>query len=125
MCKSPKDQNRQVLIGMDRSTIKAYDFEGTLVRSLPIKRWGRSLAATPIVFSDQPDTYFAVVVSLLASSNRSELYVYDQRDTLVYHELFAGKYPAVAAVPGPDGKGEVLLVGGAEGTVTRYRLEEK
>jgi hypothetical protein len=125
LCKDPKDQKRQVLIGMDRSTIKAYDFEGTLVRSLPIKRWGRSLAATPIVLGDQPDTYFAVVVSLLASSNRSELYVYDRRDTLVYHELLAGKYPAVAKVPRLDGKGEVLLVGGADGTVTEYRLKKK
>lgn len=121
----PKAGYDPVIIGMHESSIKAFDFKGEAVGRLPIQTIGRDVAATPVTFSGQEDTSYAVVVSLLASSHLSELYLFDGRDTLVYHEVFKGMYPSVAAIPTQNGVGEFLLVGGADGTITEYRMKRK
>ncbi|MEO8168498.1 MAG: hypothetical protein ABI623_09635, partial [bacterium] len=119
----PKAGLDPVIVGMHESTVKAFDFKGTLVGSLPIRRDGTDLSTA--TFAQGSDTFLAVVVSLLASSGLSELYIFDQRDTLLYHEVFKGGNPAVAAGSAMSGSENFLLVGGADGTVIEYRMRRK
>jgi hypothetical protein len=112
---------RPAIITQQETWLRVYDLEGSSVDSLPIMAEGTDLCTTRIMFLDEGPVYRAVVVSLLASTGLSELYLFDERDTLAYHEVFSGKYPAMAVTRTPEDGRNALLVGGSEGTVTEYR----
>ena len=61
--------------------------------------------------------------ALLASSHLSMLYVFNDQNSLVYHEVFPGQYPSIDITPGTRETGDILLAGGADGAVNRYSLK--
>jgi hypothetical protein len=105
-------------------SIRAFDLNGSPVGSLPIQRTGTMVGVTPIDFRGQGVKHYAAVVSLRASMNLSELYLFDRNDSLIYHEVLTGWYPSVTAIPARNSEGEFLLVGGADGTVTQYWMKK-
>jgi hypothetical protein len=54
----------------------------------------------------------------------SELYLFDRNDSLIYHEVMKSMYPSVTTISAGKSPGELLLVGGADGTVAEYRMKE-
>ncbi len=73
---------------------------------------------TPVRLRAGVPPYFAVVASFLAA-DRSILYVYDEKQQLVYQEVLTEKAGALAARPRPKSQIESLLVGG-NGRVLEY-----
>ena len=120
----PNHGNDPVIIGLSDMSIRAFDLNGSPVGSLPIQRTGTMVGVTPIDFRGQGVKHYAAVVSLRASMNLSELYLFDRNDSLIYHEVLKGMYPSVTAIPARNSEGEFLLVGGDDGTVTQYRMKK-
>jgi hypothetical protein len=123
VCRWFRDRSTRVILGIDGSTLKAFDFEGKAVASLAVPVRGTEAFAVPVRFGDH--SYLAVAVSLLASSHLSMLYIFNDQDSLVYHEVFPGQYPSIDIIPGRRETGDILLAGGADGTVNRYSLKEQ
>lgn len=117
VCKWPEPD--RVILGTDDNGLKAYDFEGNAVDSLALPMGGNPVFAVPAQFGGS--MFLVVGASLLPSDHQSILYLFDNRDSLVYHEVFAGREPTIAVLPAHDESGDVLLVGGADGAVTMYR----
>jgi hypothetical protein len=118
VCPWSDDKHSQVLLRLDDSAIVAINFDGSRLGSYSIPRGGVAVAATPITFGQSE--FFAVVVQGRATTHLSTLYVFDERDSLVYHELFHGQTPSVAVIPTGEESGDALLVGAADGVVAKY-----
>ena len=112
---------KEAIVGMHRDSIIGYSIEGARLGSYPIERTGVS-TTTAVLHKNKSPEYFGAIVSLRATSHRSEFYVYEGEDALIYHEVIEAQHPVLEFISGDD-TGRYILVGGDKGTVWRYNFK--
>ena len=114
-------REKKAIIGMQQDSIKAFNLEGDELGSYPIERKERS-STTAALHDSAGEEYFGVVVSLLASTHRSEFYVFNAEDSLIFHEAIEATDPTLESFSTEDA-GNFILVGGDHGQVWNYKFE--
>lgn len=114
-------RDNKVIIGMADDSLQAYDLSGNKLGGYPISREGRT-ATTAEFDNSRKEKFFGAIVSLLASTNRSEFYVFNSQNSLVFHEVIEAKDPAMESLSVSDSI-KLLLVGGSGGIVWSYDLK--
>ena len=94
----------------------AYDIDGNEMASFGLQRTGFS---SKLIQSNIIPDGKVVVQSLKHSRHNSEFYLFDQNDSLVFHEVYEGNFPVVEEVRTESGV--YLLPGGWDGTVRIIR----
>lgn len=110
------------LVTSDKGTIYILDIDGKTVARLPAPG-SASLADTKStqVHLSPGAPYFAALLHYLVW-NRSLLYVYDNQNKLIYHEVLDHGCGALHATPAKNDLEDLLV--GCEGTVLKYSLTE-
>ena len=122
VCPWPDSAGAQRVICAGEAGIFVIDATGQAVATLsaPDAAELNDLFATPVRLAAGQPASFAVVLSY-RHWDRSVLYVYDAKRTLVYEEVIAGPCGAVTALPTGSADAEALLVGGTA-NLWRYDL---
>lgn len=114
-------KEKDAIIGMDQDTLIAYNLIGEKLGSYSLERRGTA-STTEALHNSTGKEYFGAIVSLLASTHRSEFYVFDSEDSLIFHEAIEAVYPVLESFS-TDDEGKLILVGGDYGIVWSYNFK--
>lgn len=111
-----KYSNTNVIIGSGQDKLWALDKQGNEINSFRLLRTGYSvkLESTNLIPNGK-----AVVQTLRHRTHNTEFYLFDQNDSLVFHEVFEATDAVVEEVS--KAEGTYLLLGGFDGTVRIIR----
>jgi hypothetical protein len=122
LCRWPTKSSRQYALSAEDDTIWLYDFRGKTAARFDAPQAGTLGNAFGVSAKLKPKDpeYLAVLVEF-ENWNRSIIYVYDGRGTLVYQEILPEACAAVAAIPSAEPGTETILIGG-NGHILQYKL---
>jgi len=118
----PDKNAPQYALLAENGALWVLDFKGKTVRRMDAPRAGSLGHVRGVTVKLKPDSpeYFAVVVEF-ENWNRSNIYVYDGKGTLVYQEILPEACASIAALPLDSFGKEAMLVGG-RGRVWQYQV---